>query len=95
MRRIVGLMAGLALFSVTVNAADIEGVRVEEQITVPGAQQLVLNGAGVRTKLAFIKLYVGALYLPAKKTDPDEIIKTAGAKRVLMHVLADELARKN
>ena len=80
MRRMAGLIAGLALFSVTANAADIEGVRVEEQITVPGAQQLVLNGAGVRTKLAFMKLYVGALYLPAKKTNPDEIIKAAGAK---------------
>jgi hypothetical protein len=89
-----GLIAGLALFSVMANAADIEGVRVDEQITVPGAQQLVLNGAGVRTKLAFMKLYVGALYLPVKKTNPDEIIKVVGAKRVLMHVLADELTAK-
>ena len=91
---LAGLIAGLALFSVTARAADIEGVRVEEQITPPGGQQLVLNGAGVRTKLAFMKLYVGALYLPEKRTNPEEIIKNAGAKRVLMHVLADELTAK-
>ena len=89
----VGLMAGLSMVSMAANAADIAGVRVEEHIAAPGGQ-LVLNGAGVRTKLAFMKQYVGALYLTAKKTDPEEIIKTAGAKRVLMHVLADEITAK-
>ncbi len=95
---IAGLLAGLAMFSAVVNvtmAADIEGVRVDEQITAPGGQQLVLNGAGVRTKLVVVKLYIGALYLPAKKSDADEILKDAGAKRVAMHVLADELTAKD
>jgi hypothetical protein len=99
MRGWVGLMAGvaagLALFSAAANAADIEGVRIDDQIAAPGGQQLVLNGAGVRTKLAVLKLYVGALYLTAKKTDAGEVIKDAGAKRVAMHVLADELSAKD
>ena len=89
-------LAALALFSgvSASHAAEVEGVRIDEQVTAPGGL-LVLNGAGVRTKLAFIKLYVGALYLPAKKTDADEIIKDAGAKRVAMHVLVDELPAKD
>ncbi|MEQ1773727.1 MAG: chalcone isomerase family protein [Burkholderiales bacterium] len=85
----------LALFAMTVTAADIEGMRIEEKITAPGGHQLILNGAGVRTKLAVIKLYVGALYLPAKKADAEEIIKDASVKRVAMHVLADELTAKD
>jgi hypothetical protein len=92
------LTVALVLFAATAGAgyaADIEGVRIDEKISVPGGQELVLNGAGVRTKLAIMKLYVGALYLPAKKSDAEEIIKDAGAKRVAMHVLADELTAKD
>ena len=91
---LAGLMAAVALLCATANAADIEGVRIDEKIAAPGGQQLVLNGAGVRTKLAFMKLYVGALYLAAKKIDAEEIIKDAGAKRIAMHVLADELTAR-
>ena len=91
---LVVLLAGLALAGVNARAAEVEGVRVDEQATV-GGQTLVLNGAGVRTKLAFIKLYVGALYLPAKKTVAEDIIKETGAKRIVMHVLIDELTAKD
>ena len=90
---VVSLMAGLEWLPVA-SAAEIEGVRVDEQIAAPGGQ-LVLNGAGVRTKLAFMKLYVGALYLPAKKAFANEILKDPGAKRVAMHVLIDELTAKD
>ncbi len=90
---VVSLMAGLEWLPVA-SAAEIEGVRVDEQIAAPGGQ-LVLNGAGVRTKLAFMKLYVGALYLPAKKAVANEILKDPGAKRVAMHVLIDELTAKD
>ena len=92
---LASLIAALALFTATANAAEIEGVRIDEQIALPGGQQLVLNGAGVRTKLTFIKLYVGALYLVAKKADAEEVIKDTGAKRIAMHVLADELTAKD
>ena len=91
------LLAGLGWICVAptaARAAEVEGVRIEEQIAAPGGQ-LVLNGAGVRTKLAVMKLYVGALYLPAKKMAADEIIKDAGAKRIAMHILIDELTAKD
>lgn len=75
-------------------AADVEGVRVEEKITLTNGTQLVLNGAGVRHKLIF-KLYVGALYLPSKKRSAEEILKDSGAKRIAMFVLADEITAKD
>jgi Chalcone isomerase-like len=92
-RGLMTVVAALILLAAPARAAQIEGVNVEEQVTTPGGA-LVLNGAGVRTKLAFIKLYVGALYLPKKNADADAIIKDAGAKRVVMHVLIDELTAK-
>ena len=72
-------------------AADIEGVSVEERITLADGAPLVLNGAGVRYKLMVVKLYVGALYLPAKKDSADDILKDSGPKRIAMVVLADEI----
>lgn len=98
--KIVAILAGwvvcavCAFCALPVHAVDIEGVRVDDRITLPGGTPLVLNGAGVRTKLAFAKLYVGALYLPAKQAKTDVIFKDAGAKRVSMFVLADEITAK-
>jgi hypothetical protein len=77
-------------------AAEVEGVRLEEKITLGnGGQQLVLNGAGVRHKIGMLKVYVGALYLSAKNSDAEKVIRDAGPKRVAMHILADEVTAKD
>ncbi len=94
-KRAIWVLVLLALTLRAAAAAEVEGVRIEDKITLPGGPSLVLNGAGVRTKLAFIKLYVGALYLPAQKSSAEEVIKDASAKRVMMHVLADDLTAKD
>ena len=52
------LIAALAA-APALHAAEVAGVQVEERIRI-GAQELQLNGAGIRSKL-FIKVYVGAL----------------------------------
>jgi hypothetical protein len=76
-------------------AVEIEGVTIAEKAALgKSIPQLQLNGAGVRHRMAFFKVYVGALYLAARKTDPDEILNDPGPKRVLMHVLTDELTAK-
>ena len=93
-RKILAVLSGWVLCLSLAYAVDIEGVRVEEQITVAGGPQLVLNGAGVRHKLVFVKLYIGALYLPAKSSNADEIINDAGPKRIAMFVLADEITAR-
>lgn len=74
----VGCLAGAAL------AAEVGGVRLDDKANV-GGQELVLNGAGIRTRAVF-KVYVGSLYLPAKaSTTPAVLAK--GPRRVQMNLL--------
>lgn len=61
-----------------VQAAEIAGVKLDNSVHIEGASApLVLNGAGVRSKL-FIKIYVGTLYLPSKSQSVPEILAMAG-----------------
>jgi Chalcone isomerase-like len=70
-------------------AMEIEGVKLAEKARVADAvPELMLNGAGVRTRVVF-KVYVGALYLPQKRNAPEAIFSDAGAKRVALHLLRD------
>jgi hypothetical protein len=84
------VLVGLLTLSITIsvaNAAEIAGVKLEDKIRV-GSQEVVLNGAGVRTR-AFFKVYVGGLYLAEKKSAPAEVLALKGAKRVSMTLLRD------
>ncbi len=79
-------------FAGPLHALEIEGVNVENRITLnDGKSQLILNGAGVRHKMMVSNVYVGALYLTSKHTEAEEVIKDPGPKRVAMHILVDEL----
>ena len=70
-------------------AAEIEGVKLPDQVRLGDAgPELILNGAGVRTRV-FFKVYVGALYLQQKKTAADAVLADSGARRVAMHMLRD------
>ncbi len=85
----------LMLAAGPLQAMEIEGMMIDEQVSVDsGKTRLLLNGAGVRYKMAITKVYVGALYLTSRKHDPEEIIRSPGAKRVSMNVLADEITAK-
>lgn len=67
-------------------ATDVAGVKLGDKQTVAG-QELVLNGAGLRTR-AFFKVYVGSLWLPAKaNTLPAVLAK--GPRRIQLDVLRD------
>jgi len=57
-----------------------------------GATSLVLNGLGLRAKLA-VKVYVAGLYVVQKSSDPNAIIKADAPKRIVMQFLHD--ANKN
>ena len=84
------LAAGLiALCAATgVGAAqDINGVKVEDNITVAGTK-LQLNGAGIRYKAIF-KVYVGELHTTQKVTSLDELIAAPGPKRLSMTFLRE------
>lgn len=73
-------------------ALEIKGVKIDET-TQMGGTVLVLNGAGVRTKLMF-KVYVAGLYLTQKQTDANVVISDTGNKRVSMHFLRELSAEK-
>jgi len=59
----------------------------------PDAPELVLNGAGVRTRF-FVKVYVGALYLPEKRTTAADVLAATGAKRMQLAMLRDLTAQQ-
>ena len=69
------------------HAAEVAGVRIEEQAKA-GSTDLVLNGAGVRTKL-FFKVYAAALYAPKKTTSAATLIDSHEPRRIVMHMLRD------
>jgi Chalcone isomerase-like len=82
----------VALMPVVVAAADVGGVRLEDKVSV-GGQDLVLNGAGVRTKVVF-KIYVASLYLPQKAADLPAVLAKS-PRRIQLNLLrtlsADQL----
>ena len=68
------------------------GVTLPETTKV-GDTQLVLNGMGLRKKL-WVKVYVGAIYLKAKSSDPAKIIAADEPKQMVMHFLYEVDAAK-
>jgi len=85
MRNLVTMVLGLA-FATLGHAMDVAGVNVPDKASV-GGQELVLNGAGIRTRAIF-KVYVGSLYVPAKvKAAADVYAKSP--RRVQLNMLRD------
>jgi len=82
----------LCAFTFSAHAVEIKGVKVDETAQV-GGNALVLNGAGVRTKMMF-KVYVAGLYLGQKQTDANVVINDHGNKRVSMHFLREVSSEK-
>jgi hypothetical protein len=61
----------------------LNGVTLPETIEVEG-QTLELNGMAMRKKVVF-KVYVAALYLVSKSSNPEEILQSDAARRMEMH----------
>jgi hypothetical protein len=73
-------------------ALDIGGVKLPDKAAV-GGQELVLNGAGIRTRAIF-KVYVGSLYVP-QRAPTAEAALAKGPRRIQLNLLrnlsADQL----
>ena len=68
-------------------AVEVNGVTVAERVQIsPNGPNLVLNGAGVRTRFIF-KVYVAALYLLAKRNNGEEILRDDQPRRLQLHML--------
>ena len=84
--RQAALLAAL-LAAPGVHAAEVAGVRIEDKVKV-GGSELVLNGAGLRSKL-FVKVYVGALYVGQKANTTAAIIDQNGPRRMVLRLLRE------
>jgi hypothetical protein len=87
----ISLLICCLLLSWNANALEVSGVQLADSVHV-GSRDLVLNGAGLRTKL-FFKVYVAALYLTQKQTAANAIIADENPQRVALHMvrnLSDE-----
>jgi len=84
--RIAALAAGF--FAIPgVFAAEVAGFKIDDQVKV-GAGDLMLNGAGLRSKL-FIKVYIGALYVSEKSASPAALLDATTPRRMTMRMLRD------
>jgi hypothetical protein len=84
----------LAVAAMGVQAAEVGGVKLEDKLRLsPAGPELVLNGAGIRTRAIF-KVYVAGLYLPEKKGATADVLALAGPKRVAMTMLRDLTAEQ-
>lgn len=93
MRNIV-LFCLLSMVLWPVQARTLANVDFDEVTRISGSEQkLTLNGIGIRYKF-FFKIYIAALYLEQTTQEADEAIAAAGAKRVQMHFLYDEVSRE-
>lgn len=91
--RLIAVVAAL-LLSCAVSAAEVAGIKLDDKVSVaPGGTELVLNGAGVRTRL-IIKVYVAGLYLIERKTAAADVLALRGPKRMALVMLRDVTAQQ-
>ena len=86
MKKILLLICCLFL-SWNASAMEVAGVKLADGIHL-GNHDLVLNGAGLRTRF-FFKVYVAALYLGEKTHVAEAALDQSGVKRVSMHILRE------
>lgn len=68
-------------------AIDAGGARFEDRIRI-GANELQLNGAGIRSRF-FLSVYAVGLYLGERKGNAPDAIASTGTKRLQLQVLRD------
>jgi hypothetical protein len=89
------ILLGLALacsLIFSVNARQLEGADIAEQITLNG-QALTLNGAGIRSKF-FLDVYVAALYLGSKSDDAKAIVAADEPMAIRLHIVSGMINSK-
>jgi hypothetical protein len=93
MNRLSAILAvGLVVHAPFGFAREVAGVKLPDTAQV-GDAALVLNGAGVRSKF-FVKVYVGALYLPAVEREAARIVAADSPFAVHLHFLHSEVEAK-
>lgn len=93
-RTTVFMLLTVVFFSTASHARQLDDVTLPDSVTVDGTDvALQLNGMGYRTKFIF-NIYVGALYTESKVKSRDAVQALKGPKRVVMHMVYDEVNRE-
>lgn len=74
------------------NATEIDNVNMPDSLMC-GKTNLILNGAGMRTKF-MIKLYTAGLYLVQKDQDPKKIIAADEPMAIRMHIISSTVTNQ-
>jgi len=73
MKKLILFFIAVAAISTTIAQTQVGSVTLPNKISV-GGQNLVLNGAGIRTKAMILKLYSGGLYISKRTKSASAII---------------------
>ncbi len=91
-RSILSVLAAVLMMSSPAAAEKVGGVELSDALSQEGSQ-LVLNGAGIRKK-AFLKLYVGSLYLKEKQQDAARIVSADEPMAIRLHIVSGLVSQK-
>lgn len=81
------VVASVVTLSAAQASTKIDGVKLPDDLTF-GNTELVLNGAGVRSKF-FVHVYVAALYLTSKSSDAAAIIDADEPMNIRVAITSD------
>jgi hypothetical protein len=87
-KRVFAITLSFFLIASFASAKEIGGVSLPDSLTA-GNTKLMLNGAGLRKKAMFIKVYAGGLYLKEKSPDAEKIIAADEPMAVRLHFIYD------
>ena len=94
MTRLILILAIAFAFNFNANAqVTLNDVTLPAKLSF-NEQSLVLNGAGIRTKL-FFKLYTIGLYLPNKSSDGNALLKSDNMMAVRFEITSDMINSDN
>ena len=91
-KKLLFLFSALLIITSTGYAKEVADIDVPDSI-LAGSDVLVLNGAGIRTKL-FIKAYIGGLYLRQKSGDAVAIINADETMSVKLLIISKMITGK-
>jgi len=91
LKTLASLVLLISFVATPAYAKKLRGVDLPESTNI-GGSDLVLNGAGVRTRL-IIKLYVGSLYTTTKSTDAAAIIAADEPMAIRLNIISDLLTK--
>jgi long-chain acyl-CoA synthetase len=86
MKKLILIMCS-ALLSRNVGAKEVAGVKLADTVQL-GGSSLVLNGAGVRTKVIF-KVYVAGLYVAQRQTTAGAVLADTNPQRMALHMMRE------